>query len=60
MLAAHLRRQQARRFPRDTLVDVPASKLPDGNWTKLQSNVKFKSAFSVGNTAQGNPACPLA
>ncbi|MFD9794560.1 LCP family protein [Streptomyces sp. NPDC059070] len=44
-------------IPRDTLVDVPPCKLPNGNWTKTQHNVMFNSAFSVGDTARGNPAC---
>ncbi|MDJ0346121.1 LCP family protein [Streptomyces sp. H10-C2] len=44
-------------IPRDSLVDIPPCKLPDGTWTKPQSNAMFNSAFSVGNTAQGNPAC---
>ncbi|MFJ1706727.1 LCP family protein [Kitasatospora sp. NPDC088346] len=44
-------------FPRDALVDVPPCKLPNGKWTKQQSGVMFNSAFSVGNTDQGNPAC---
>lgn len=44
-------------FPRDTLVDVPACKLPDGRWTQPQHNVMFNSAFTVGETAKGNPAC---
>ncbi|MEU9129253.1 LCP family protein [Kitasatospora sp. NPDC048540] len=44
-------------FPRDALVDIPPCKLPNGKWTKQQSGVMFNSAFSVGNTDQGNPAC---
>ncbi|PKV86547.1 LCP family protein [Streptomyces sp. TLI_146] len=44
-------------IPRDTLVDVPPCRLPDGTWTKTQHNVMFNSAFSVGDTAKGNPAC---
>ncbi|MBO1415527.1 LCP family protein, partial [Streptomyces sp. FH025] len=44
-------------IPRDSLVDIPPCKLPDGKWTKEQHNVMFNSAFSVGNTDQGNPAC---
>ncbi|MEU4350044.1 LCP family protein [Streptomyces sp. NPDC023838] len=44
-------------IPRDTLVDVPPCKLPNGSWTKPQHNVMFNSAFSVGDTAKGNPAC---
>lgn len=44
-------------FPRDTLVDVPPCKLPNGSWTQPQTNVMFNSAFTVGQMAKGNPAC---
>ncbi|MFG2562451.1 LCP family protein [Streptomyces sp. NPDC048496] len=44
-------------IPRDTLVDIPRCKLPDGSWTQPQTNVMFNSAYSVGRTAKGNPAC---
>ncbi|WP_069885431.1 LCP family protein, partial [Streptomyces luteocolor] len=44
-------------IPRDALVDIPPCKLPDGKWTELQRHVMFNSAYSVGETAQGNPAC---
>ncbi|MEV6211445.1 LCP family protein [Kitasatospora sp. NPDC051914] len=44
-------------FPRDALVDIPPCKLPDGSWTKKKSDVMFNSAFSTGNTEEGNPAC---
>ncbi|GAA0394824.1 hypothetical protein GCM10010357_14700 [Streptomyces luteireticuli] len=44
-------------IPRDTLVDIPPCRLPDGTWTKTQTGVMFNSAFSVGLTAKGNPAC---
>ncbi|WBP91887.1 LCP family protein [Kitasatospora cathayae] len=44
-------------IPRDSLVNIPPCKLPNGKWTKEQTNVMFNSAFSVGNTEQGNPAC---
>ncbi|MFJ4184831.1 LCP family protein [Kitasatospora sp. NPDC089509] len=44
-------------IPRDSLVDIPPCKLPDGKWTKAQTKVMFNSAFAVGNTEQGNPAC---
>jgi LCP family protein required for cell wall assembly len=46
-------------IPRDSLVDVPKCRLPDGSWTAPQHNVMFNSAFSVGQSAQGNPACTL-
>ncbi|GAA2096996.1 hypothetical protein GCM10009801_67030 [Streptomyces albiaxialis] len=44
-------------FPRDTLVDIPPCKLPDGSWTKPRTGTMFNAAFSVGQTAKGNPAC---
>ncbi|MEV4438914.1 LCP family protein [Streptomyces sp. NPDC049577] len=44
-------------IPRDTLVDIPPCKLPDGGWTAEQSHVMFNSAFSVGDSPKGNPAC---
>ncbi|MFF8285545.1 LCP family protein [Streptomyces albus] len=44
-------------FPRDTLVDIPPCKLPDGSWTATRHEAMFNAAFSVGGTAQGNPAC---
>ncbi|MFF3128785.1 LCP family protein [Streptomyces sp. NPDC057908] len=43
--------------PRDTLVDIPPCKLPDGSWSKTQTNTMFNAAYSVGQTAKGNPAC---
>ncbi|WP_111604616.1 LCP family protein [Streptomyces sp. Amel2xB2] len=44
-------------LPRDTLVEIPPCKLPDGSWTKSQSRGQFNAAFSVGQTQKGNPAC---
>ncbi|WP_405722078.1 LCP family protein [Streptomyces sp. NBC_00046] len=44
-------------IPRDALVDIPACKGPDGRWTAPQRGVMFNGAFSVGETAEGNPAC---
>ncbi|GAA2745841.1 MULTISPECIES: LCP family protein [Kitasatospora] len=44
-------------IPRDSLVDIPPCMLPNKTWTKPQTGVMFNSAFSVGNTSQGNPAC---
>ncbi|MFE6495514.1 LCP family protein [Streptomyces sp. NPDC057748] len=44
-------------IPRDALVDIPACKGPDGRWTAPQHGVMFNGAFSVGETAEGNPAC---
>ncbi|MEU7026383.1 LCP family protein [Streptomyces sp. NPDC046275] len=44
-------------FPRDTLVDIPPCRLPDGSWSRPRTRVMFNSAFSTGETAKGNPAC---
>ncbi|MFG3051009.1 LCP family protein [Kitasatospora sp. NPDC048239] len=44
-------------IPRDALVTIPACKLPNGKWTKESPGQMFNSAFSVGNTETGNPAC---
>ncbi|MFJ5230121.1 LCP family protein [Kitasatospora sp. NPDC088391] len=44
-------------FPRDALVNIPKCMLPNKSWTKPQTNVMFNSAFSVGNSEKGNPAC---
>lgn len=35
-------------IPRDTLVDIPSCRLPDGTWTEPQENVMFNSAFNIG------------
>lgn len=43
-------------IPRDTLVTIPPCKLPDGKWTTAQPDM-FNAAYSVGETAKGNPAC---
>ncbi|MFJ5727567.1 LCP family protein [Streptomyces paradoxus] len=44
-------------IPRDTLVTIPPCKLPDGTWTKAQPDTMFNTAYSVGQTPKGNPAC---
>ena len=44
-------------IPRDTLVTVPPCKLPDGGWTSTRRDTMFNAAYSVGETARGNPAC---
>ena len=44
-------------IPRDTLVTIPPCRLPDGSWTRTQNNTMFNAAYSVGQTAKGNPAC---
>ncbi|GAA2299475.1 LCP family protein [Streptomyces kunmingensis] len=43
--------------PRDTLVTIPPCKLPDGSWSRTRTNAMFNSAYSTGETAEGNPAC---
>ncbi|MFI6060745.1 LCP family protein [Streptomyces sp. NPDC051286] len=44
-------------IPRDSMVDIPACRTPNGEWTAPQHHVMFNGAFSVGETAEGNPAC---
>ncbi|GAA0470969.1 LCP family protein [Streptomyces sp. NPDC046215] len=44
-------------IPRDTLVEIPPCRLPDGSWTAPRGRAMFNSAFSVGESAKGNPAC---
>jgi LCP family protein required for cell wall assembly len=44
-------------IPRDSLVDIPPCRLPDGRWTPDQPSAMFNSAFTMGNSEQGNPAC---
>ncbi|WP_344023358.1 LCP family protein [Streptomyces luteireticuli] len=44
-------------IPRDTLLEIPPCRLPDGSWTSTRSRAMFNSAFTVGGTAKGNPAC---
>jgi LCP family protein required for cell wall assembly len=44
-------------IPRDSLVEIPPCLLPDGTWSPDQPGAMFNSAFSVGDTAEGNPAC---
>lgn len=46
-------------IPRDTLVTIPPCRLPDGSWTHTQTNTMFNTAFSVGQTSTGNPACTV-
>ncbi|HLN76704.1 MAG TPA: LCP family protein [Nocardioidaceae bacterium] len=53
------RRAVAVSIPRDALVDIPACRLPDGNWSQPQRQAMFNAAFSVGQTASGNPACTV-
>ncbi|MER8187834.1 LCP family protein [Kitasatospora sp. NPDC094015] len=43
--------------PRDSLVDIPPCRLPDGTWTKLRTGATFNSAFEVGGGDNGDPAC---
>lgn len=44
-------------IPRDSLVDIPACRKPGGEWTAPAHHAIFNGAFSVGETAEGNPAC---
>ncbi|MFI0941187.1 LCP family protein [Streptomyces sp. NPDC021020] len=44
-------------IPRDSLVEIPPCLLPNGKWSKDQPSAMFNSAFSMGGTAKGNPAC---
>ncbi|MFI9205080.1 LCP family protein [Streptomyces sp. NPDC053048] len=44
-------------IPRDTLVDIPSCRNPDGSWTEERQHAMFNSAFSVGGSPKGNPAC---
>ncbi|MDH6138859.1 LCP family protein required for cell wall assembly [Kitasatospora sp. GP30] len=44
-------------IPRDALVDIPPCLLPGGKWTEPQHEQMFNSAFSVGSSPTGNPAC---
>ncbi len=53
------RRAVAVSIPRDALVEIPPCRLPDGTWSAAQSQAMFNTAFSVGQTAEGNPACTV-
>ncbi|MFD9288438.1 LCP family protein [Streptomyces sp. NPDC060030] len=44
-------------IPRDTLLDIPPCKLPDGSWTETRHQAMFNEAYTVGSAAEGNPAC---
>ncbi|MFC5664059.1 LCP family protein [Kitasatospora misakiensis] len=44
-------------IPRDSLVTIPSCRLPSGDWTKPRTNQMFNEAFTVGESAKGNPAC---
>ncbi|MFJ9517672.1 LCP family protein [Kitasatospora sp. NPDC101801] len=44
-------------IPRDTLVTIPPCKQADGKWTTARGNQMFNSAFTIGGSEQGNPAC---
>ncbi|WP_235032042.1 LCP family protein [Actinacidiphila yanglinensis] len=44
-------------IPRDSIVDIPPCLLPDGRWSPDQPGAVFNAAFSMGDTAKGNPAC---
>ncbi|WP_443072375.1 LCP family protein [Streptomyces sp. RPT161] len=44
-------------IPRDSLVDIPPCLLPGGKWSAEQPSAMFNSAFSMGDSPSGNPAC---
>jgi LCP family protein required for cell wall assembly len=44
-------------IPRDTLVTIPPCRRPDGTWTRDRPNTPFNTAYSVGESVHGNPAC---
>ncbi|POX64407.1 LytR family transcriptional regulator [Streptomyces sp. Ru62] len=44
-------------LPRDTLVTIPPCRLPDGVWSRARTGAMLNSAFSVGGSPTGNPAC---
>lgn len=46
-------------IPRDSLVTIPRCRLPDGSWSAVQHDTMFNAAFSVGQSAAGNPACTV-
>lgn len=45
-------------FPRDSMVAIPKC-LVNNKWTAPQASAMFNSAFSMGNSDKGNPACTL-
>ncbi|NYH91161.1 LCP family protein [Actinopolymorpha rutila] len=44
-------------IPRDTLVDIPQCRLPDGSWSQPRRQTMFNAAFTEGLSVAGNPAC---
>lgn len=49
-------------IPRDTLVDIPSCRLPDGTWTPSRDNTIFNSAFAIGgqtNSIGAAAACTI-
>ncbi|MFJ6621133.1 LCP family protein [Kitasatospora sp. NPDC091335] len=44
-------------IPRNTKVEMPSCKLPNGKWTKGGNIDLFNAAFSTGGSDDGNPAC---
>ncbi|MEV7773089.1 LCP family protein [Kitasatospora sp. NPDC086791] len=44
-------------IPRNTMVQLPSCKLPNGKWTKGGNTDLFNAAFSIGGSDDGNPAC---
>jgi LCP family protein required for cell wall assembly len=53
------RRAVAVSIPRDALVEIPPCQLPDGSWSEPLEQAMFNTAFSVGETPEGNPACTV-
>lgn len=50
-VSADRSRVDAVSIPRDTLVDIPSCRLPDGTSTAPQSQAMFNSAFSIGGAS---------
>ncbi|MFI6153926.1 LCP family protein [Kitasatospora sp. NPDC051170] len=44
-------------IPRNAKVPIPSCKLPNGKWTKGGGVELFNSAFAMGGSDDGNPAC---
>ncbi|MFE6049799.1 LCP family protein [Kitasatospora sp. NPDC056446] len=44
-------------IPRNTMVQMPSCKMPNGKWTKGGNTDLFNAAFSAGGSDDGNPAC---
>lgn len=44
-------------IPRDSMVEIPPCRMPNGSWTPDQPHAQFNTAFTLGNSSVGNPAC---